>query len=92
MSGTNRSQELSTYIKEVVDEHWRSRQEAILLAEFGTKVRREHPEYLDGVDDGLSKFIVRTAAAQIVGHPTLTKRVGLVPDGDPAPRKFGGRI
>jgi hypothetical protein len=85
MTGDHELDDLSAYLKDLVDSYWNSNRAALLLADLGTKIRREHPEYVGSLTEGLNKYIVRTGVAKAVRHPTLDQKVGLVPIDLPLP-------
>jgi hypothetical protein len=77
--------ELEAFIRNEVATFWAANRKAMLLSSLGLVLRRDRPELLATAENGLQRFIERTAIAQIVRHPSQAQKIGAVPLTVPLP-------
>jgi hypothetical protein len=81
MSTDSRLQTLKSNIVQQVTNHWNETATALLLTSLGSNLKRFYPDYKDIIPDGLQSFISDSQCVQLVAHPEVSQKIGLIPLG-----------
>src|SRR5205085_367996 len=66
-------------IVEQVKNHWDESGTVLLLTILGDRLTKMYPDYKSIINDGLGKFISDKKCVQLVPHPDIPSKMGLLP-------------
>jgi hypothetical protein len=68
-------------IAELVEQNWEATNHPLLLSVLGARLRREFPDSPELLKNSLKSLLTAWPVAQLVTHPTIPEKTGLVPLG-----------
>jgi hypothetical protein len=71
-------QKIRQWLQQKVQSYWETNQRVLLLSTIGSELRKEFP-YSEHMPLGLKEFLSRWPIAQLVQHPTIRQKIGLIP-------------
>jgi hypothetical protein len=71
------------WLQQKVKSYWDENQSALLLSAIGKELRKEFPDFAEQMPSGLKDFLSRWPIAQLLQHPTIPQKLGLIPIGVP---------
>lgn len=67
------------FISSLVLSYWEERKSPLLLSAIGLRARRQFPDFRLPKGDGIRDFCRGISTVQIVTHPTIPQKIGLIP-------------
>lgn len=72
-------EDVEEFISSLVLSYWEERKAPYLLSAIGLKARRQFPDFRPPRGDGIREFCRGISTVQIVTHPTIPQKIGLIP-------------
>jgi hypothetical protein len=72
-------EDVEEFISSLVLSYWGERKVPCLLSAIGLKARRQFPDFRPPKGDGILEFCRGISTVQIVIHPTIPQKIGLIP-------------
>ena len=72
-------EDVEEFISSLVLANWEERKAPYLLSAIGLKARRQFPDFRPPKGDGIREFCRGISTVQIVTHPTIPQKIGLIP-------------
>jgi hypothetical protein len=72
-------EDVEQFISSLVLSHWEEHNTPYLLSAIGLKARRQFPDFRPPQGDGMREFCRSISTVQIVTHPTIPQKIGLIP-------------
>jgi hypothetical protein len=73
------NEKLRSFIQNTVSLYWEKNKSAYLLSALGVHLRRELPAESGTLEKGLRRFLLDWPIVQIVDHPIVKEKIGVVP-------------
>lgn len=72
-------EDVQEFISSLVLSYWNERKKPYLLSAIGLSARRRFPDFRTPKGNGIQEFCRGIPTVQIVTHPTIPQKIGLVP-------------
>lgn len=87
MSNTNTDRRaIEAFIIKTVESYWNDHQRAYLLSSLGTLLKREFDDTAIFFPKGVKDFLREWPLVQLVQHPEINEKTGLIPANVPVPK------